>query len=119
MSNGGTACIENCWIISEKAPSVFAFSGGFVGTKGSTFINASHHRTIEKYTELESGFPDVSGIVDIDGKPTGFCIEAISHFIDCVVNDKNPRVTGEDGLEATRVVAAMEKSAETGMPVEL
>ena len=119
LSNGGTAYIENCWIISEKAPNVFEFSGEFVGTKGSTFINASHHRMIEKYTELESGYPDVSGIVDMDGKPTGFCIEAISHFIDCVVNDKNPRVTGEDGLAATRIVVAMEKSAETGLPVNL
>jgi predicted dehydrogenase len=119
LSNGGTAYIENCWIISEKAPNVFEFSGEFVGTKGSTFINASHHRMIEKYTELESGYPDVSGIVDMDGKPTGFCIAAISHFIDCVVNDKNPRATGEDGLEATRIVEAMEKSAETGLPVNL
>jgi predicted dehydrogenase len=119
LSNGGTAYIENCWILSEKAPNVFEFSGEFIGTKGSTYVNASHHRMIEKYTELESGYPDVTGIVDFDGNPAGFCIAAISHFIDCVVNDKIPIATGEDGLEATRIVEAMEKSAETGQPITL
>jgi predicted dehydrogenase len=119
LSNGGTAYLETCWIISEKAPNVFEFSGEFVGSKGSTFVNASHHRMIEKYTELGAGYPDVSGIVDVEGKPTGFCIAAISHFIDCVVNDKKPVVTGEDGLEAARVVEALEKSAKTGQAVNL
>jgi predicted dehydrogenase len=119
LSNGGTAYIENCWIISEKAPNVFEFSGEFVGTKGSTFLNASHHRMIEKYTDLGAEYPDVIGIVDIDGKPNGFCIAAIEHFIDCVANNKNPKVTGEDGLEATRIVEAMEKSAKIGLPINL
>ena len=117
LSNGGTAYIENCWIVSEKAPNVFEFSGEFIGSKGSAFVNASHHRMIEKYSDEGSGFPDVAGIVDSYGKPAGFCISPIEHFIDCVVNDKNPSVTGEDGLEAARVIMAMEESAKTGLPV--
>ena len=88
-----------------------------VRVKGSAFVNASHHRMIEKYSDEGSGFPDVAGIVDSYGKPAGFCISPIEHFIDCVVNDKNPSVTGEDGLEAARVIMAMEESAKTGLPV--
>jgi predicted dehydrogenase len=38
-------------------------------------------------------------------------------FVDCVVNDKPPMVSGEDGLAVARVLAALEQSARTGLPV--
>ena len=119
FSNGTTAYVENCWIVAENAPNVFDFKGEFIGSKGSTYVNASHHRMIEKYTEDSSGFPDVTGVVDINGKPTGFCTASIEHFIDCVAHGSDPVVTGEDGLEATRIVQAMEQSARSGRPVDL
>ena len=119
FSNGTTAYVENCWIIAENAPNVFDFRGEFIGSKGSTYVNVSHHRMIEKYTEQGSGFPDVTGVVDIHGKPAGFCIASIEHFIDCIAHGSDPIVTGEDGLEATRVVQAMEQSARSRQPVNL
>ena len=119
LSTGGTAVLETCWILAEGAPSVFEFKGEFVGEKGNAYVNASHHRMIEKYTERGSGMPDVLGIVELFGKPAGFCIASIEHFIDCVVRDLPPAVTGEDGLAATRVVQAMEESARAGQPIEL
>ena len=119
MSNGGTAVLENCWILSEKSPNVYEFKAEFIGTKCSTYVNASHHRMIERYSDNETGFPDVSGAVDIYGRPYGFGIRPAEHFIDCVVNDKEPLATGEDGLAATRVVLAMDESAKAGKPVEI
>lgn len=119
LSSGATAYVENCWIVSESAPNIFDFEGEFIGSKGSTYVNISHHRMIEKYTEEGNGFPDVLGIVDINGKPTGFCTASIEHFIDCVVHGVDPAATGEDGLEATRIVCAMEISSSTGQPVDL
>ena len=119
FSNGTTAYVENCWIVAENAPNIFDFKAEFIGSKGSIYVNASHHRMIEKYTGEGSGFPDVTGVVDINGKPTGFCTASIEHFIDCLAHGTDPIVTGEDGLEATRVVQAMEKSARSNQPVNL
>jgi predicted dehydrogenase len=119
LSNNATAYIENCWIVAENAPNVFDFEGEFIGSEGSTFVNVSHHRMVEKYTRDDSGYPDVLGVVDINGKPAGFCTASIEHFIDCVANGREPDVPGEAGLEATRVVQAMEQSASSGQPVEL
>jgi predicted dehydrogenase len=119
LSGNATAYIENCWIVSENAPNVFDFEGEFIGAEGSTFVNVSHHRMVEKYTREGSGYPDVLGVVDINGKPAGFCTASIEHFIDCVAHGREPVVPGEDGLEATRVVQAMEQSARSGQPVEL
>lgn len=119
LSNGATAYVENCWIVAENAPNIFEFKGDFIGSKGSTFVNVSHHRMIEKYTEKEAGFSDVMGVVDRYGKALGFCTASIEHFIDCIAHNKQPIVTGEDGLIATQVVQAMEESANTGLPVDL
>jgi predicted dehydrogenase len=119
FTKGATAYVENCWIVSESAPNVFEFKGEFIGSKGSTFVNISHHRMIEKYTEAGSGFPDVMGVADRYGKATGFCTASIEHFIDCIVQNTTPLVTGEDGLAATRVIQAMEESATTGLPINL
>lgn len=119
LSNGGTAMVENCWIVHESAPSVFDFQCEFIGSKGSAYANLSHNRVIETYTGRGTGLPDVSGAPDLYGKPVGFAIAAIEHFVACVVNDIEPMVTDEDGLRAARVLAAIVKSAETGRPVEV
>jgi predicted dehydrogenase len=117
LSNGGTAFIENCWIIDENAPNIFEFNAEFVGSKGSAYVDVSHHRMIEKYTRSGAGLPDVSGIYSLDGNPMGQA--SIEHFIDCVENDKTPLVAGEDGLAVTTVVEALDTSARTAQPVVL
>jgi len=119
LSNGGTAVVENCWIIAENAPNLFEFKGEFIGSRGSTYVNTSHNYIIEKYTQQGSGLPDVLGAPDLYGKPVGFCIAAIEHFIDCVVHDKPPMVTGEDGLKTAQVLEAIEESTRTKMPISL
>lgn len=117
LSTGGTAVVENCWVLDEHAPSVFDFQCEVVGSKGTAYVNASHHRMAEIYSEKGVELPDVSAAADLYGRPVGFALAAIQHFVDCVLNDQNPLVTGEDGLAAARVLAAVERSAQSGMPV--
>lgn len=119
LSSGATAMVENCWVVNERSPSVFDFQCEVIASKGSAYVNASHNRTVEIYSEQGPQLPDVAGAADSYGKPVGFCVAAIEHFIDCVVNGREPMVTGEDGLACTRVVAAIEESARSHRPVEL
>lgn len=119
LSTGGTAVVENCWILDEHAPSVFDFQCEVVGSKGTAYVNASHHRMAEVYSEKGVELPDVSAAADLYGKPVGFAVASIQHFVDCVVNDRPPLVTGEDGLAVARVLAAAEQSAQTGLPVAI
>lgn len=117
LKNGGTVYMENCWIISESAPSVYEFKAEFVGFKGTVKVDVSHHRMIEKYAVEGASMPDVSEQYNLNGESYGQV--SIQHFIDCVANDKMPLVTGEDGLEATKVVVALENSALTRQPVDI
>jgi predicted dehydrogenase len=119
LSSGGTAVVETCWILDEHGPSVFDFQSEFVGSKGTAYVNASHHRMAEVYSGKGVELPDVSAAADLYGKPVGFAVAAIQHFVDCVANDQPPMVTGEDGLAVARVLAAAEQSAQTGLPVEV
>lgn len=43
----------------------------------------------------------------------------LDHFADVIDGTAQPKVTAADGLESVRVVAAVEESALTGMPVDL
>ena len=72
---------------------------------------------IEKYSGFGTAEPDVSEKYDLDGNPLGHA--SIEHFIDCVVNDTSPLVSGEDGLEATKIVETLEKSSQIRQPIEL
>ena len=46
-------------------------------------------------------------------------LEEDKHFIDCIINDKNPLVSGEDGRTALEAVLAATKSFKEGKPVTL
>ncbi len=117
LENGASVYMENCWIVSESAPSVYEFKAEFIGSKGTMTVNISHHRMIEKFTLAGASMPDVTDQYDLDGNSMGQV--SIRHFVDCVRNDKIPLVTGEDGLEAARVIEALENSASSELPVNL
>lgn len=46
-------------------------------------------------------------------------IDEMNSFIDCVINDKRPLVTGHDGLAAVEAVVAANASLKSSLPVEL
>lgn len=117
LKSGGTVYMENCWIIAESAPSVYEFKAEFVGSKTTVKVDISHHRMIEKYAPTGTAMLDVGEQYSLNGDPQGQV--SIQHFIDCIINDKQPLVNAEDGLEATKVIAALEKSASIKLPIDL
>jgi len=46
-------------------------------------------------------------------------IKEIEHFLDCILDDREPLITGEDGKATVEIISAAYRSAETGKPVEL
>jgi myo-inositol 2-dehydrogenase/D-chiro-inositol 1-dehydrogenase/scyllo-inositol 2-dehydrogenase (NAD+) len=43
----------------------------------------------------------------------------LAHFVGCILEDREPRVTGRDGLRAVEAVIAVNQSIRTGQPVLL
>ncbi|HUT73444.1 MAG TPA: Gfo/Idh/MocA family oxidoreductase [Armatimonadota bacterium] len=117
--SGATALMENGWILPQTTPNIVDLKCEIVGDEGALYIDGSHHRMLERYTATEAAYPDTFVMPTVHGKPGGFAVESIRHFVECVVEDRPPLVTGEDGLAATRVIAAMEQSADAGQVVEI
>ncbi|GAI06757.1 unnamed protein product [marine sediment metagenome] len=46
-------------------------------------------------------------------------LDAIDHFVKCVLKDENPMISGRDGKAALKIVLAACKSAQTHKPVWL
>ncbi len=111
FQSGALASLENCWILPESHPSVFQLKMDFVGSEGSYTANVSHSNLACKYTERNQENPDMLFNLNIDGKHRGFATESIYHFADCIVTDRRPRVTGEDGIWVTRTIDGLLKSS--------
>jgi len=119
MCNGGVAQVENCWIMSDQMPTVFDFKMELIGSKGTVLADCSSHRMVQKFTTEGAQYPDVAVRTQIQGLPNGFGIQSIRHFADCVIKDREPLATGQDGLNVTRTLVAIHESAASGEPVEI
>ena len=116
---GAVAHIENCWLLPESAPHVVDVKSEIIGTKAVAYIDTTSNRALEVDGESGVRYVDLLGGPVVHGRKVGFVTESIKHFVECVVEDKEPLVTGEVGLEVTRVACAIEQSAATGRPVEI
>ncbi|HPX78544.1 MAG TPA: Gfo/Idh/MocA family oxidoreductase, partial [Methanobacterium sp.] len=45
--------------------------------------------------------------------------EELNSFLSCIINDEEPKITGEDGIHALKVVLAAMKSAKSKDPINM
>jgi predicted dehydrogenase len=120
FKRGAVVTFENAWILPRSQPMVYDFKVELLGSEGALYVDSSHHGAFELHSGGKLSYGDVLG-----GTPTsdlrvgGFVLEAISRFVDAVLHDRPVLATGEDGVEATRIVDAIKRSAETGQPIDL
>lgn len=119
FKKGGVATLENGWILPNTAPNIIDFKVEILGSEGVFYVDGSHHRILQKYTEKEATYPDVLVCPTLYGRPMGFGVESIRYFIDCVVNDEEPLVGAKEGEAVTRAIVAIHESAKTGKVMKL
>ena len=119
FANGAVAVVENCWILPNSLPNIIDLKCEIVGSEGALYVDGSSHRVLERHVGGKGWYPDVLVMPEIRGKQMGFAAESIRHFIDCVIQDKEPSVTGEDGLRVTELIEAVERSVAGGVKVSL
>ncbi|MBO3802813.1 MAG: Gfo/Idh/MocA family oxidoreductase [Candidatus Brockarchaeota archaeon] len=122
---GGIANLESAWVLPNTMPGVgwgewaglgITFEMQIIGTRGAYVLKPFPNQAAQKYTDRSYSWPDTQSAYFVQGRWGGFAIEAINHFVDCVVDDKTPAVGGEDGLAVTKIVCAIDRSARTGAP---
>ncbi|PWH19946.1 MAG: sugar dehydrogenase [Ardenticatenia bacterium] len=120
FEKGTVVTFENAWILPRSHPMVYEFRMQLLGSQGALYVNTSHHGAIEKHIGGTISYADVLGATPTSRhRIGGFALEAIARFVDAVVYNEPVLATGEEGLAAVRVAAAIEESAATGRPVDL
>jgi len=114
---GASAVLENCWILA-RSHALIDLRVAVVGDKGTLVFDGRPH-VVEQYSESKVEWPDVIVCPDVHGHLRGFGVDSIHAFADCVIQDKKPLCGFAEGREVTKVILAMEKSADTGRPVKL
>ncbi|MBT3594764.1 MAG: hypothetical protein HN505_02220 [Verrucomicrobia bacterium] len=96
------------------------------GSEGVAYADLLHGNSIETYSQ---GGYDYA--VEKAGTTKGWSFtiyeeaynygfhQEMAHFVDCVQNDKQPIVTGEDAREVMKIIFAAYESARTGRKVSL
>ena len=96
------------------------------GSRGVAFADLLRGNSIETYSSVGYDYA-----VEKAGSTVGWSFtiyeeawnygfpQEMAHFVDCVRNDRQPLVTGEDGREVLEVIFAAYASAGTGRKIEL
>jgi predicted dehydrogenase len=112
----GTATLG--WSLPRSMPGYGLAGVEIVGEHGVVRIeqDAAGLRVVD-----EKGLrqPDAFYAPDVHGRLRGALAVEVDHFVDCARGLADPVCTAHDGVEAVRIAAAMEESAERRVPVEL
>ena len=115
FDNGAAATFESCWILPKTSPMVVDSKMELIYSDATITIDAQE-TTIRKATQESFSFPStLTGTVA--GRPVGFVMESLRHFVHCVADDLEPDPSGDDGLAVLRITDAIVESARTGQPV--
>jgi myo-inositol 2-dehydrogenase/D-chiro-inositol 1-dehydrogenase len=96
------------------------------GSKGVAYADLLHGNALEAFSSTGYGYS-----VEKAGSTVGWSFPVyeetwnygfhaeMAHFVDCVQNDRNPLVSGEDGRAVLEVIFAAYESARTGRKIPL
>ena len=112
------ATFETCWILPNSWPTLVDFQMSLVGSKSTIQVNCTNQGLLLAGPKrLETPF--TAGIIETTGRPQGFMVMPIYHFVDCILGGKEPATTAEDGLATTQIIEAMVRSIEERRTVEI
>jgi len=118
FQNGAIANLEVSWIMPDWSISTLDARLEIVGTEGSIFVHI-RDQGLQIFTKDLQRFLDTTYLPPVHNEIVGILRDEIAHFVKCVLEDREPLISGEEGKKAVEVVEAMTTSLRTGMPVEL
>jgi predicted dehydrogenase len=84
-----------------------------IGSKGSIFIGSLRQNSATFFKPGQSSYPVEDHFLT---RFRDAYLAEVVDFVDAILNDREPRVTGEDGLRAVAIAAAAAESYHTGAP---
>ena len=118
FENGAIGSLESSCILPPTEPARLSSRFDILGTKGCIYIE-NVNKSIAVCTEERCYHPDVSYWPVLRDQAVGDLRESMTHFLTCLVEDKEPIVGAEEGRLALQLVLAIQESCRTGKVVEI
>ncbi|MBI3022481.1 MAG: Gfo/Idh/MocA family oxidoreductase [Thaumarchaeota archaeon] len=118
FKDGSIASLESNWVLPEKRPTILDSGLKVVGTEGSVDIS-SKNQGIEVTDSEGHTFPDLTYFPVVSGRTVGALRESLRHMVECVIHDRIPLVSGDDGLKALELALSIRRSISEGRVVRL
>jgi len=118
FENGAVLLLETNWASHTKAGRDDYFVTLY-GTEGGTELyvpNYADHDTVTYFTELNGAAVDVRPAIKTRSSGHGL---GVNHFVQCVLEGREPEASGEQGVALLRLIDALYESARTGGEVRL
>jgi predicted dehydrogenase len=117
FQSGACAFFEFSWILPPTIGRPDA-TMEIVGTKGTLFID-SYQGGMRVHTDEDWTIHDTMYAPKPDAKVGGDMRDQIESFVEAILEDKEPAVSGQDALAAVQIAKAMLDSCHTGQIVSL
>ncbi len=114
FKSGVIAHVEGTW---AHPPGGFRTKLEVAGSKGLLNFDSSDSLPIHMEVKDTGGGRGVA-VPESPIKESPYLLE-LKHFVNCVINNKEPDITGKDALKALEISLAALESIETGRPVVL
>jgi predicted dehydrogenase len=115
LSNGATIFLEASWAgNSEKAEDMYTILLGTEGGAEQRNLGEGYEQGLRLYRQRHGAQEDIT--------PKAFPSDLENpqqHFVRCILEDKQPDPSGEDGLRVQKILDALYQSAATGQPVHV
>jgi UDP-N-acetylglucosamine 3-dehydrogenase len=118
FENGVLAACETGWILPDGHPGGADQRFAVQGAEGRLDLDYLN-QGITLSTGEQTFYPDTSFLPWVHGELRSGFVHELRHFLQCVREDKEPLVSGEDGTVALRIAEAAIESARTHRPVEM
>lgn len=107
--NGAIATFESGWIYPNTFPTIVDSFVEVIGTQGHVHLDRKHE-SIEISTPNAFSYPRNSITSSIFGRLRGALPACADDFIDSILNDTEPHVSGFDGRQVTATLEAIHAS---------
>jgi len=118
FESGAAFTFESGWVYPNTFPTNVDGTIELVGSDGVIHIERARE-TLAIATRSGYTYPKSSMTMEVGGKLVGALPTSVAFFIEGLAEGREPPVTVNDGLEVTRIVAAMHESLASGAAVKL
>lgn len=118
FARGGVATVEACWSYPNSYPTMTDSFVEVVLRDGVIHLDRKSEQ-LEVTDATSFSYPRNNLVNRVAGRPSGSTAVAVEHFVDCVLEGREPIIDLASSIHVTEILSAIHLSCRTGMPAPI